>query len=56
MVKIARRQVLKLLCLLPWTGSSAFARTTPLSRHLSEDYVLVNGWILKKSEVNDYIK
>ncbi len=53
---IARRQVLKLLSLLPWTGSLALAKQSPLEDQLGNDYILVNGWILKKSDVTDFIK
>lgn len=50
----ARRQLLKLLCLLPWTGLQARQRQSPLQPHLRPGYVLVDGWILKKSELPDH--
>jgi hypothetical protein len=53
----SRRQVLGYLSALPVTGWSAADRASadgrsPGNRNgLGDDYVLVNGWILKRTEV-----
>lgn len=54
-MKNTRRQFLKLLGLLPFTGGYAFSRTSFVEQRLGDDYVLVNGWILKRSDLTDYL-
>ena len=50
-MKNSRRRVIKCLSLLPFMGVLGM-RGTPLARkQLNEDYVLVNGWILKRSDL-----
>jgi hypothetical protein len=48
--------MLKFLCLLPWAGSAVLARRLPLDEYLGDDYVIVDGWILKKSDLSDIEK
>ena len=55
-MKLTRRQLSKLLLLLPLTNSRAAERDRALDDALGEDYVIVDGWILKKSDVPDLLK
>ena len=50
-MKYSRRQVIKYLSMLPFMGA-LIARGMPFEvKHLNEDYVIVNGWILKRSDL-----
>ena len=50
-----RRQLIKVLCFLPWSGTFVYRRKTALEAQLESDFVLVDGWILKKTDLTDYL-
>jgi hypothetical protein len=54
-VKTPRRQFVKLLSILPLVGSFALFRTSLAEKQLDNNHVIVNGWILKKSDLVDYL-
>jgi len=55
-VKNTRRQIITLLGLLPFAGGYLFASASLAEHELGNDYILVNGWILKKSDLTDYLR
>ena len=56
----SRRQFLGLSSVLPFIGiCPLFFRRAPITRYLDQEFVLVQGWVLKKSDLskaarNDY--
>ena len=50
-MKVSRRQVITCLSLLPFMGVLEMRRTPIAVKQLDENYVIVNGWILKKSDL-----
>jgi hypothetical protein len=55
-MKLTRRQLNKLLLLLPLANSRAAERDRTIEDALGDDYVIVDGWILKKSDLPDLLK
>ena len=55
-VKNTRRQIITLLGLLPFAGGYLFSSASLAEHALGNDYILVNGWILKKSDLTDYLR
>lgn len=55
-MKLTRRQLSKLLLLLPLGNSRAAKRDRAIEEALGEDYVIVDGWILKKSDLPDLLE
>lgn len=52
-VNKTRRHFAKYLCLFPFLGTFIQSRTTAAEQQLNDNFVLVNGWILKKSDLTD---
>lgn len=50
-VNNSRRRLIKLLSVLPLAGSFLFRRASLAEQQLGNNHVLVNGWILKKSDL-----
>ena len=49
----ARRHFLKLLVSLPFANALLASQPSFIERHLGDDYVLVDGWIMKKSDLDE---
>ena len=50
-MSVSRRLAIKYLSLLPFMGVLK-ARGAPFAvKQLNEDYVIVNGWVLKRSDL-----
>jgi hypothetical protein len=50
-MKYSRRRVIKYLSLLPFMGVLETRGTSLARKQLNENYVMVNGWILKRSDL-----
>ena len=50
-MKKTRRQVLKLFCLLPVAGLRPSPRPRTLDAMLGNEFVLLDGWVLKKTDL-----
>ena len=50
-MKYSRRQLIKYLSLLPFMGVLEMRGTSIAHKQLDENYVIVNGWILKRSDL-----
>ena len=55
-MKTERRHLLKTLCLLPFAGSVALFPRRLRKDSLDSEFVIVNGWVLKKSEAADIVE
>jgi hypothetical protein len=53
-MKSTRRQLIKFAFLLPLIGVVPSRRISAARQELSDGFILVNGWILKKSDLADY--
>ena len=49
-MKYSRRLMIKYLGLLPFVRAVDLRSASLAGKQLNEDYVLVNGWILKRSD------
>lgn len=50
-MKKTRRQVLKLFCLLPVAGLRPRPEPGRLDTLLGDEFVLLDGWVLKKTDL-----
>ena len=50
-MKVSRRQVITYLSLFSFMGVLEIRRAPIAVKQLDENYVIVNGWILKKSDL-----
>ena len=50
-----KRQMLKLIVSLPFANKLLASQMPFIERHLGDEFVLVDGWILKKSDL-DHVK
>ena len=50
-MEVSRRQVIKYLSLLPFMGVFGMRGTSAAVKQLDENHVIVNGWILKRSDL-----
>ena len=50
-MKVSRRQVITYLSLLPFMGVLEMRRSPSVVKQLDENHVIVNGWILKRSDL-----
>lgn len=55
-VKKTRRQFVKYLSILPLVGSFSLNRESIAEKHLESGYILVNGWVLKKTDLIDHLR
>ena len=55
-MQLTRRQLSKQLLLLPLANSRAAERDRAIEEALGDDYVIVDGWILKKSDLPDLLE
>jgi hypothetical protein len=51
---LGRRQLLKLLCLMPILYLQRYASSSHQHIHNQEEFLLVDGWILKQSDLPEY--
>lgn len=52
----ARRQLFKFLCALPIAGGLVASRATIFEEELDDQFVILDGWILKKSDLTEFLK
>ena len=50
-MKYSRRLVIKYLSLFPFMGVLEMRGSLIVGKQLEENYVIVNGWILKRSDL-----
>lgn len=55
-MKYSRRRVIKYLSLLPFIGVLGMRRKPFAVKQLNENYVMVNGWILKRSDLMEELE
>ena len=55
-MKTNRRQLAKLLLMVPFGAGRAMEPKSAVERQLRPGYILVDGWILKKSDLPDLVK
>ena len=53
MIMESRRKLLKLICLSPILCSSILYRQRLKATEINREFVSINGWILKKSDLQD---
>jgi len=51
MKKKTRRQILKLFCLLPLTSVRPPVQSQRLESLIGNEFVLLDGWVLKKTDL-----
>jgi hypothetical protein len=49
----SRRQFLKIIGLLPFVRVCLFPEAKTIVENLGDEYVLLNGWILKRTDLYD---